>query len=83
MVGLGIGRKLVMYIFSWGSNFDRSITPQLAAGNTVAASSSGGVANVSITAPFSEQAQILPDKAITPVNVTSLRYDRERFSNVL
>lgn len=83
MVGLGIGRKLVMYIFSWGSNFDRSITPQLAAGNTVAASSSGGVGNVSVTAPFSDRAQILPDKATTPASVTASRYDRERSSNVL
>ena len=81
MVCLGIGRKIDMYIYSWGSSFDRKIPPQLAAGNTIVAISDRAVRNFSVTAPFSSSFQILPDKATTPTNVTFFRYGQKCSSN--
>lgn len=70
-----------MYLYSWGSSFDRNITPQLAAGNTIVASSDGAVGNVSVTAPFSKSFPIFPYKAPTPTNVTAFQYGQECSSN--
>lgn len=70
-----------MYLYSWGSSFDRDITLQSAAGNTIVASSDGAVGNVSVTAPFSKFFPIFPDKTPTPTNVTDFQYGQECSSN--